>query len=147
MIESSLPATIEDEAHLEELLSRPSPADVAFAREVADDIVVLGAGGKMGPSLARRVRRALDAAGVNRRVLAVSRFSEPGLAGALEHDGIEAVACDLLESDQVERLPPALNVLYLAGRKFGSTDRPDLTWAHNTIVPALVARRFAGARI
>ena len=143
----SLPAVVEDEAHLEELLSRPSPADVAFAREVSDDIVVLGAGGKMGPSLARRVRRSLDAAGVNRRVLAVSRFSEPGLARALERDGIEAVACDLLDPVQVERLPLALNVLYLAGRKFGSTDRPDLTWAHNTIVPAQVARRFAGARI
>ena len=147
MTESSLPATIEDEAHLEELLSHPSAADVAFARTLSDDVLVLGAGGKMGPSLTRRVRRALDAAGVNRRVLAVSRFSEPGLAPALERDGIETVSCDLLDPAQVERLPPALNVLYLAGRKFGSTDRPDLTWAHNSVVPAQVARRFAGARI
>jgi nucleoside-diphosphate-sugar epimerase len=101
----------------------------------------------MGPSLVRRVRRACDGAGVNQRVFAVSRFSEPGLAEALERDGIEAVACDLLESDQIEQLPRVRNVLYLAGRKFGSTDQPDLTWAHNTIVPAQVARHFAGARI
>src|SRR5207247_1982008 len=147
MTESSLPATIEDEARLEDLLSRPSAADVAFARTLSEDVLVLGAGGKMGPSLARRVRRAIAAAGVKRRVVAASRFSELGLAAALERDGIEALACDLLEPEQIERLPRLGNVLYLAGRKFGSTDRPDLTWAHNTIVPVHVARHFEGARI
>jgi nucleoside-diphosphate-sugar epimerase len=147
MTDASLPPAVEDEAHLEDLLSRPSAADVAFARTLTDDVLVLGAGGKMGPSLARRVRRASDAAGTARRVIAVSRFSEPGLAAALEKDGIEAVACDLLDPDQVARLPRAGSVLYLAGRKFGSADRPDLTWAHNTIVPMYVARRMEGARI
>jgi nucleoside-diphosphate-sugar epimerase len=101
----------------------------------------------MGPSLARRVRRAFDAAGVSRRVVAVSRFSEPALAAALERDGIEPVTADLLDPAQVDGLPDFGNVLYLAGRKFGSSDRPDLTWAHNTVVPALVARRYAAARI
>ena len=142
-----LPAAIEDEARLEELLSRPSPADIAFARTLTDDILVLGAAGKMGPSLARRVRRACDAAGVARRVLAVSRFREPGLPAALERDGIEALRCDLLDPDQVARLPRAGNVLFLAGVKFGSSDRPDLTWALNTIVPAHVARHCAASRI
>jgi dTDP-4-dehydrorhamnose reductase len=142
-----LPAAVEDEAQLEELLARPSPADVAFARTLAGDVLVLGAGGKMGPSLARRVRRAVEAAGGKRRVVAVSRFSEPGLAEALQRDGIECVSCDLLDPTQVERLPEAGDVLYLAGRKFGSAGRPDLTWAHNTVVPAYVARRFASARI
>ena len=143
----TLPAAIEDETHLEELLSRPSPADVAFARTLTDDVLVLGAGGKMGPSLARRVRRAGAAAGARYRVLAGSRFSDAGLAAELERDGIEALACDLLDPEQVRRLPRAGNVLFLAGRKFGSTDRPDLTWAHNTIVPMHVARHFEGARI
>jgi nucleoside-diphosphate-sugar epimerase len=143
----ALPPAIEDEAQLEELLSRPSPSDVAFARTLSDDVLVVGAGGKMGPSLARRVRRACDAAGVRPRVMAASRFSEPGLAAALAGDGLETIACDLLDPDQVARLPAAGNVLYLAGRKFGSTDRPDLTWAHNTIVPMHVAHRFDGARI
>src|SRR5712691_9523676 len=125
MSDAALPHAIEDEARLEELLALPSAADVAFARTLTDDVIVLGAGGKMGPSLARRVRRACAAAGASRRVMAVSRFSEPGLAAALEKDGVEAIACDLLDPAQVARLPAAGNVLYLAGRKFGSTDRPD----------------------
>jgi nucleoside-diphosphate-sugar epimerase len=143
----SLPATVEDEGQLEELLARPSAADVTFARTLTDDVLVVGAGGKMGPSLARRIRRACDAAGTGRRVLAASRFSEPGLARALERDGIETLACDLLDPSQVARLPTIGNVLYLAGRKFGSAGRPDLTWAQNVIAPALVARHLASSRI
>ncbi len=141
------PEAVRDEDELEELLSRPSAADVAFARTLADDVIVLGAGGKVGPSLARRVRRAFDAAGVSRRVLAVDRFSEGGLASALERDGIETIACDLLDPAQVAGLPKVENVLFLAGRKFGSTDRPDLTWAQNVVVPAIVAPHFAESRI
>src|SRR5260370_5426332 len=124
MTEPSLPETIADEEQLEELLSRPSAADVAFARTLSDDVLVLGAGGKMGPSLARRVRRASDAAGVKRRVIAASRLSEPGTAAALEGDGIEPVVSDLLQPEQIGRLPPVRNVLFLAGRQVGSTDRP-----------------------
>jgi nucleoside-diphosphate-sugar epimerase len=146
MSHGALPATVEDEAQLEELLARPSAADVAFARTLADDVLVLGAGGKMGPSLARRVRRACDAAGAKRRVIAVSRFSDAGLAMALERDGVEAVSCDLLDADAVARLPHVGNVLFLAGRKFGSDGRPDLTWAQNAIVPTLVAGRLAASR-
>jgi nucleoside-diphosphate-sugar epimerase len=142
-----LPLAIRDESHLEDLLARPSPADIAFARTLTGDVLVLGAGGKMGPSLARRVGRACEAAGVRHRVLAASRFSDPGLASALERDGIDVISCDLLDPAQVAQLPRAGHVLYLAGRKFGSTDRPDLTWAHNTIVPTYVARHFEGARI
>src|SRR6185369_9675616 len=112
-----LPAAIQDEAHLEDLLSRPSPADVDFARTLSGDVLVLGAGGKMGPSLARRVRRASKAAGVQNRVLAASRFSDPAVPAALAQDGIEPLACDLLDPDQVARLPHVANVLYLAGRK------------------------------
>ena len=138
---------VRDEEALEERLARPVDADVAFARGLEGDVAVLGAGGKMGPSLARRVRRALDAAGVSRRVFAVSRFSEAALVPRLEREGIETIACDLLDPAQVGRLPKARNVLYLAGRKFGSTDRPDLTWMHNVAVPALAARHFAESRI
>jgi nucleoside-diphosphate-sugar epimerase len=141
------PEAIRDEVELEERLSRPSTADIAFARTLTDDVVVLGAGGKMGPSLARRVRRACEAAGVARRVVAVARFSVPGLARALERDGIETIACDLLDPAQVARLPRVPNVLFLAGRKFGSTDRPDLTWAQNVVAPSIVAPHFAGSRI
>jgi nucleoside-diphosphate-sugar epimerase len=144
---STLPAAVPEEEQLEELLSRPSAADVAFARTLSDDVMILGAGGKMGPSLARRVRRACEAAGVGRRVLAVSRFSDRRLPRALESDGIEPLECDLLDAASVARLPQVGNVLYLAGRKFGSTDRPDLTWAQNVVAPFLAASHLAASRI
>jgi nucleoside-diphosphate-sugar epimerase len=144
---TGLPGRIESEEQLEELLSRPSAADVAFARDLGSDLLVLGAGGKMGPSLARRVRRARDEARASFRVIAVSRFSEPGLRAGLEGDGVETLALDLLDPREVERLPFARNVLYLVGRKFGSTDRPDLTWAHNAAVPVLVSERLRASRI
>ena len=143
----TLPDAVHDETELEALLSRPSAADVLLARALGGDLIVLGAGGKMGPSLARRVRRACDAAGVKHRVLAVARFSEPGLADALARDGIETIAADLLDPTQVERLPRAPNVLFLAGRKFGSSGRPDLTWAQNVVVPSIVASHFRESRI
>jgi nucleoside-diphosphate-sugar epimerase len=142
-----LPEAVRDEPALEALLSRPSAADVEFARTLTGDVVVLGAGGKMGPSLARRMRRSCDAGGVKRRVLAVARFSEPGLGAALERDGIETIAADLFDPVQVERLPRVPNVLFLAGRKFGSSGRPDLTWAQNVVVPSIVASHFRESRI
>jgi len=142
-----LPDVVHGELELEALLSRPSAADIDFARGLAGDVIVLGAGGKMGPSLARRVRRSFDAAGVSHRVLAVARFSEPGLRHALEGDEIETIVCDLLDPGQVGKLPRFPNVLFLAGRKFGSTGRPDLTWAQNVVVPSIVAPHFTESRI
>ena len=125
---------------LEDALSRPSDRDIEFLRRLEGDILVLGAGGKMGPSLARLCRRAADAAGEKRRIIAVSRQ-------AISELGVEAIACDLLDRAQVALLPKCPNVLYLAGRKFGSTGHPELTWATNTVVPGIVADRFRGSRI
>ena len=126
-----------DEAALEERLSRPSPALAGALAPVSGDLIVLGAGGKMGPSLARRVHRALAAAGSRHRVVAASRFSSAAARGELEDDGIATRVCDLLDPAGLDSLPRAPYVLFLAGRKFGTTDRTDLTWATNTIVPAL----------
>ena len=125
---------------LEDALSQPSERDVAFLREHPGDLLILGAGGKMGPSLARLCRRAADAAETPRRVIAVSRKR-------IEEPGVEAIACDLLDRNAVSKLPDCPNVLYLAGRKFGSAGNPELTWAMNTLVPAIVADRFPGSRI
>jgi nucleoside-diphosphate-sugar epimerase len=125
---------------LEDALSRPSERDVGFLREHSGDILILGAGGKMGRSLARLCRRATDAAGTPRRVIAVSRKR-------IDEPGVEAIACDLLDRSAVLRLPDCPNVLYLAGRKFGSTGNPELTWAMNTLVPAIVADRFRDSRM
>jgi nucleoside-diphosphate-sugar epimerase len=126
-------------ADLEEQLSRPSETDIACLRRLEGDILVLGASGKMGPSLTRLCRRAADEAGRPRRVLAASRHPAA-------EAGIDAISCDLLRREEVERLPECPNILFLAGRKFGSSGNPELTWAINTIVPALVAERFPRSR-
>ncbi len=138
---------IETEDQLEETLSRPAPEDVEAMRGLEGDLILLGAGGKMGPSLARLARRASDAAEVTRRIIAVSRFSEAGLAEALQRDGIQTIACDLVDRDGLERLPEAPNVIFMSGRKFGSTGAEWLTWAMNTLAPALAAERFRRSRI
>jgi nucleoside-diphosphate-sugar epimerase len=125
---------------LEDALSTPTEADIECLRRVPGNIMILGAGGKMGPSLARLCRRAADAAGPVRRIFAVSRR-------AIKVPGVESIATDLLDRCAVGALPNSPNILYLAGRKFGSTGNPELTWAMNTLVPAIVAERFKGARI
>lgn len=135
------------EAELEELLSRPNARDVAFLRELEGDLLILGVGGKMGPSLARRARRAADEAGVSKRILAVARFSKPGLREELEQAGIETLAADLLEEDQLAALPEVPNVIFMAARKFGTTGNEYLTWALNCYLPARVAERFRRSRI
>ena len=119
----SAPTSIRDVSHLEDLLSEPSPAAIDAMRRVEGDIVILGVAGKMGPTLARMARRGLDAAGVSGRVIGVSRFSTPEQQRALEHHGIETVRCDLLDADSLAGLPDAPNVIFMAGRKFGSTTR------------------------
>ncbi len=140
-------SNIENETQLEDLLSAPSSRDCDLMSRLEGDVMVLGAGGKMGPSLAARVRRATDQAGRSRRVFAVSRFSSPQVAQSLAASGVEIIEADLLDRSSYGRLPDAPNILYLAGRKFGSTDRPDLTWAMNTLVPAYTFERFRSSRI
>ena len=142
-----LPAAIRDLYHLEELLSEPSVGAIDAMRRVAGDLVVLGVAGKMGPTLARMARRALDAAGVSGRVIGVSRFSSPGQQHALERHGIETIRCDLLDEGALARLPEARNVIFMAGRKFGSTGDESFTWAMNIHVPALVCCRYRTSRI
>ncbi len=133
--------------HLEDALSDPPPTVVQVLQRLSGDVLILGAGGKMGPSLARMIRRASDLAGTNRRVMGVARFSSPGLEKALREWGVETLRCDLLDEQAVSRLPEAANVIYLAGMKFGATGQAPLTWAMNAYIPALVCRRFAGSRI
>jgi nucleoside-diphosphate-sugar epimerase len=141
------PDRIRNAAHLDELLSQPSPAAVDALRAAEGDIMVLGAGGKMGPTLSRMARRAMDAAGLPFRVISVARFSSPGLRYTLEAHGIDTVQCDLLDETAVAALPDAANIIFMAGRKFGSTGDEPLTWAMNTHVPAIVSRRFRTSRI
>jgi nucleoside-diphosphate-sugar epimerase len=146
--QSSLPPErIEDVGALEELLSRPTPEVVETMRRIEGDILVLGVGGKIGPSLARMARRASDLAGVRRRVLGVARFSSPEVRRSLDAHGIETFACDLLDRSVLDALPDSPNVLYLAAMKFGSTGQEATTWAMNCYLPGLVCERFRQSRI
>lgn len=138
---------IETEIQLEDVLSRPSAADVDAVRSLRGPILILGAAGKMGPSLAHRLRRALDAAGNQAEVVAVSRFSTEGSRTQFEEWGIRTLPCDMLAPGALDALPDSENILYMAARKFGSSGNPSLTWAINAFLPGLVARRYAGARI
>jgi len=138
---------ISSEKQLEDLLSEPSPADARAMAEMEGDLVILGVAGKMGPSLARRARRACELAGISKRIIGVARFSERGVRESLEDAGIETVTADLLAPQALAGLPDAPNVLYMAARKFGSTGAEYLTWAMNTLLPGLVAERYAGSRI
>jgi nucleoside-diphosphate-sugar epimerase len=142
-----LPDRIRDTAHLDDLLSEPSAAAIDGLTRADGDVIVLGAGGKMGPTLARMARRAMDAAGLRFRVIAAARFSSAGLRHTLEAHGIDTIPCDLLDENAVSALPEAPNVIFMAGRKFGSTADEPLTWAMNTHVPAIVCRRFREGRI
>jgi nucleoside-diphosphate-sugar epimerase len=143
----SLPAAIRDTDELEDLLSAPSDAAVDAMRRLDGDVILLGAAGKMGPTLARMARRAIDAAGVRRRVIAVSRFSAPDTRARLEEHGVETIESDLLREGALASLPDAPLVVYMAGRKFGSTGDEPFTWAMNTHLAALVFRRYRSSRI
>lgn len=142
-----LPETFASEHELENLLAEPYPETVALMRRLPGDIMILGVGGKMGPSLARLAYRAAQEAGVRKRIFGVSRFSEPEQRKALDDAGIETIACDLAEPEGVAALPEVENILYLAGRKFGARGSEALTWILNTIAPAQVARRCANSRV
>jgi len=138
---------IENEQQLEEQMTRPTEADVEVMRRLSGDVLLLGVGGKMGPTLAQLIRRAADAAGSKARVIGVARFSDKGLPNALRAHGIESIACDLLEPEQLAALPDAENVIFMAARKFGTTGAEHMSWAINTQLPALVARRYRHSRI
>ncbi len=141
------PERIDTVEQLDELLSRPPKPLVEFFSQLEGDIVVLGAGGKMGPSLAEMAVRASRESGRRRKVIAASRFSTPGLADRLAEKGVEVHRGDLLDRDFLRSLPDAQNVIFMAGRKFGTTRNKPLTWALNAYLPALVAERYRNSRI
>jgi nucleoside-diphosphate-sugar epimerase len=128
---------------LEELLSRPSAELVRAMGALEGDLIVLGASGKIGPTLVRRALRAVQQAGVSKRIYAVARSPMPELAAA----GAHTLACDLLDLAAVQSLPRVANVIYMAGRKFGSSGGEWLTWAANVLAPHNVARTFTEAQI
>lgn len=137
----------EPEKELEQRLTEPTEATLDAVRAFDGDLMILGAGGKLGPSLAVLAQRALQQAGLSHRVICVSRFSSPATADALRAAGIAVIAADLLAPGALDALPDAPSIIYLAGMKFGSAGAEPLTWMLNTFLPGLVARRFARSRI
>ncbi|MGC8740990.1 MAG: NAD-dependent epimerase/dehydratase family protein [Candidatus Sumerlaeaceae bacterium] len=145
MKERDLPTIVESEAQLEELLSRPHEETIAALSRCTGDLMILGVGGKVGPSLARMAVRAFAAAGKNAKVFGVSRFSDVELRRDLQLAGVHPIPCDLLNFREVEQLPKVPYVIFLAGRKFGGRGTEPLTWATNTAVPLCLAPLLAEA--
>lgn len=136
------PDKIENVTQLEDILSRPSQAVVSALHDMDGDLLILGAGGKMGPTLAMMAKSALDQASNRRDVIAVSRFSDDAARKRLTQAGIKTIACDLLDPAAINALPDVQHIIYLAGIKFGASQSPGLTWALNAFMPGLVAAKF-----
>lgn len=132
---------------LEDMISEPSQGAIEAMKRLQGDILLLGAGGKIGPSLVRMAKRASDAAGVNRQIIAVDMFPNPQQQAAMDALGVMTIKCDLLDRKQLEALPDAENVLFMVGMKFGATGQEALTWALNAYLPGMVCERYASSRI
>lgn len=131
---------------LQDLL-QPSEALIGEMKALEGDILILGAGGKIGPSLALLARRTMEACGKSNKVIGVSRFSDPGLKDRLDREGVITLAADLLDPEALKALPHAANVCYLAGTKFGTTGGEPFTWAMNAYLPGAVAEKYKTSRI
>jgi hypothetical protein len=138
---------IVDVSTLEGMLSRPTPEVVETISRLDGDFLILGIGGKIGPSLARMIKRACEQAGVQKRIIGVDRFDSPEQKKSLQAEGFETIQGDLLDSGFISSLPPVENVLFLAGMKFGAEDNISLTWAVNSFMPALVVQHFKSSKI
>lgn len=143
----AVPDNFPSESALDDWLTRPCARLIEFIRTLSSPLVILGAGGKMGPTLAVLARRAAEAAQHPLEVIAASRFGDPRIRVWLEERGVRTCSVDLLEADGVRRLPDAQNVVYMVGLKFGTSKAPAMTWAVNTLVPERVAARYPQARI
>jgi len=142
--ENKIIQTVDD---LEDELSTPGEDLTRDLANLEGPLIILGAGGKMGPTLARMAKRALVSSGGAADVIAVSRFSNPQTRERLVDQGIQTISCDLLDFDAVRSLPDAANVIYMPAMKFGSSEDQSSTWAMNAFLPGLVAERYRKSRI
>ena len=142
-----LPEHIANINELEEVLSAPTPELVELMKRLDGDIMILGIAGKMGVSMGIQAKRAIELAGVRKKVFGVARFSDPGMRLKLETAGVETIVCDLMDLEAVRQLPQVKNIIFMAGRKFGTEGCEDLTWAMNVLVPGYVGEVFRNSRI
>ena len=134
-----------NEHELNLALSEPSDALIARMASIDGDIMILGAGGKVGPSLAVMAKRAADAAGTGQKIYAVSRFTDPYVIDFLREAGVEMITADLTDEAQIKALPKVKNIIFALGRKFGTGKEACETWQINVGVPALITRHFGDA--
>lgn len=132
---------------LDEFMCRPSPALIDDISKIKGDIMVLGAGGKMGPTLCKLAANAIKEAGISKKIYAASRFTDAAHAHDLTSNGIEVFRTDLLDEDKLGRLPHIPNIIYMAGRKFGTSDDQSLTWVMNSYLPGRIADKFRHSNI
>lgn len=132
---------------LEQIMTDPSEPLVKAMAELEGDLMILGVGGKMGPSMAKLAKKAIDKAGLSKKVIGVSRFSSGPLRAELEEAGVQTISADLLDDSQLQQLPDTPNIIFMAGQKFGTTGKEALTWAMNTYLPGRVAEKFRDSRI
>ncbi|WP_163969688.1 NAD-dependent epimerase/dehydratase family protein [Oceanobacillus halotolerans] len=136
--------TIEE---LNEIMTKPTSRLIQDMKKIEGDIMILGVGGKMGPSMAKLAKRAINEANVTKRVIGVSRFSSGTLKEELESCGIETIAADLLNDEELQSLPDVENIIFMAGKKFGTVGNEHQTWAMNAYLPGRVADKFPNANI
>lgn len=146
-MKNTYPEVFKNEEELEEAISRPTQAVVNMMKELTGDIIFLGVSGKMGISMAHMAKRACDLAGVEKRIIGVSRFSQTKNKEYLESIGIETIAGDLVDQDFIKSLSEVKNVIYLAGTKFGTQGNEPYTWVMNSFIPGLVVEKFKKSRI
>lgn len=135
------------EERLNELLTTPSDDLVEDMKRIQGDIMVLGAGGKMGPTLCILAKNAAKKAGVDKRVIAVSRGSDKEATKLMLENDVEVIAADLLDKEKLYALPEVENIIYMAGKKFGTDGNEWQTWAMNSVLPAFVADKFKKSNI
>ena len=126
---------------------KPSQSLVEDIVKIKGDILLLGAGGKMGPAMAKLAKEAIDIANISKNVIAVSRFSDDEVYNDLNKLGINTIKANLLDSNDLNKLPEIENVIYLAGNKFGTTGNESYTWAMNTFLPGTVAQKYKSSNI
>src|SRR4051812_34913619 len=140
--DTPLPSSFRDQDHLEDFLSTPTRGLVTDFAKLEGDILILGVAGKVGPTLAMMAKRAAP----NKRVIGVARFSDLEVKRRIENGGVETITCDLLDREAVVRLPRLPNVVFMAGKKFGTIGGEPFAWAMNAVVPAYVGECFRGTR-
>lgn len=128
-------------------MTEPSPRLIEDMKKIKGDIMIIGAGGKVGPTMAIKAQRAVEAAGTDSKIIAVSLFDYPDAASSMREAGVTVIEADISDPAQLAELPEAPNIIYMVGKKFGTTGNETATWRINVILPYLIAQRFPNSRI